>query len=391
MKVVAITTFPPSEYPASSFGYNAILRFLEGPEIGQIVVLADAVNETEPHTFDNRLTVERCWHYNSLLSPICIILAVIKHKPDVIWLNLQYTLFGSRPLPMFLGLLLPACLKRLGYPIVLLLHHYLTVVDLAKIGITIPWAVKISLRWVDDIVMKSLTTADRVFTMVRAYEAHLSTKYPRANVQFVEQDLFKVLSFHPVCADQSHIVTLGYFGTYKKLEILLDAFQLVRQSLPNARLTVGGQNSPHTPGYIEHLAHRYAGRLDNVQFLGYVKDEDVPELFWDANVVCVTNATIPGSSGVLRLAAAYSRGVVVPHVDLFQGLHLDGWGVVYYEAGNVESLAIALLEALTNPDKQTKMAIANRRKAMQSNNQFQRAHLQAFRDLSTSTRQQGAT
>jgi glycosyltransferase involved in cell wall biosynthesis len=185
-------------------------------------------------------------------------------------------------------------------------------------------------------------------------------------------------------------VTLGYFGTYKKLEILLDAFQLVRHSLPDAKLTIGGQNSPRTPGYLEDLFHRYADRLDNVEFLGYVKDEDIPGLFWSANVICVTNATNPGSSAVLRLAAAHGRGVIMPCVDLFRNLQLDHWGVKYYEAGNSESLAITLLEILTNPDQQAKMAYANYRKALQSNHQFQKAHLQAFRDLSRlASRQRG--
>jgi glycosyltransferase involved in cell wall biosynthesis len=353
------------------------------------VLLADKVSYAErPLLLDDRLLIDRCWRYNSPFSQIHIISAVEKHKPDVIWLNLQYTLFGSNPVSAFWGLLLPASLKRLGYPIVLLLHNYLRAVNLREmdiartIGYPVPHILGIGMKWADGIVMKSLTKADRIFTMVKAYESQLLTEYPAANAHFIEQDLYSIPPFYPVRTTQSRLITLGYFGTYKKLELLLDAFQIVRQSIPSAELAIGGQDSPQTPGYLECLAHQYADQLHNVSFCGYINDEDIPRFLWDSNLVCLTNSVNPGSSGVLRLAAVHGRGVVVPYVDLFQSLHHDGWdGVVYYEPNNTESLAATLLGILTDPAKQMNMAITNYRKAMQSNNQFQRAHLQAFEDL----------
>lgn len=223
--------------------------------------------------------------------------------------------------------------------------------------------------------------------MLRAYQAQLSNEHPSADIHFVEHDLYAIQPFHPICTTQRHVVTLGYFGTYKRLDILLDGFQLVRRSLPDTELLIAGQESCHTPGYLERLVSHYPGQLHNVRFLGYVKHEDIPSFFWNSNVVCVTNATTPGSSALPRLAAVYGRGLVVPHVDSFLDLQHDGWGVTYYEHNNAGSLAATLLAILRNPTKQIEMATANHRKAVQSNNQFQKAHLQAFRELSASTSQ----
>lgn len=382
MKLAAVTTFPPSRNGLSSFAFHAIRGFLESPEIEQIVVLADVVNVGELLDPGKRLTVERCWKYNSPSTPWHLLSAVARHRPDVVWLNLQYTTFGHNPVFAFLGLLTPALLKRLRCRLVVLLHNYLDAVDMTQLDISIPAAYRFGLRHADKIVMRSLLSSDKVLTMVKTYETDLLAKFPSASVRFIDQDLYKVPPFHPLCAAKHRIVTLGYWGTHKKLEILLEAFQSVRHHLPDARLLVGGTDSPHTAGYLYRLVERYADQLENVSFLGYVAEEDVPSFFWDANVVCITNVATPGVSGVLRLAATHGRAILAPNIESFTSLHNDGWhGIEYYEPGNIDSLASSLLRILTDPEEQAKMALANYYRSKQSTNQFCDVHLQAFRDL----------
>ena len=61
------------------------------------------------------------------------------------------------------------------------------------------------------------------------------------------------------------ILAFGKWGTYKRVDILLEAFEKIAQRCPRARLIVAGSNHPLTPGYIESLAARYCHR-SNIEF-----------------------------------------------------------------------------------------------------------------------------
>lgn len=378
MKVAAITTYPPSTLGQSSFAYHAIGRFLESPLIKQIVVLGDQDAGMSASTVGQRVLVDRCWQYNSHLTLMRLLRAVEHHHPDVVWVNLQYTLFGSKPLPIFLGLMAPAVLKLRRYPIVVLLHNYLGAIDLTENGLGLRQPLRLVAPLADRIVMRLLRRCDRVFVMVRQYAEHLSSAYNMHQVQCIEQDLYIVPPFQPVPTGPRSIVTIGYFGTYKKLELLLDAFEVIRRLLPDVRLRIVGRSHPQTPRYLEDLAHRYADRLENVDFLGYVPDPVIPTIMSSANVVIATNTVNTGNSAVVQYAAIYGRALVVPYTDLYRELQHGNWGIEYYTPGDTEGLTRVLLALLTDDGKQYTLGLANYRHAERTNNQFLEAHLRAF-------------
>jgi hypothetical protein len=160
MKLTAITTFPPSQGPLSSFGYHAIMRFLESDEIEQLVILGDSIDAAELAHQDPRLTIERCWGDNSWNSTAKILARIIKHKPDVVWINLQYTLFGTAHIPAFLGLLLPGYLRSQGYRTITTLHNFPAMIDLNDVGIPLSHITRCLLGCADFIAMKSIMSSD---------------------------------------------------------------------------------------------------------------------------------------------------------------------------------------------------------------------------------------
>ena len=381
MKIAAITTFPPSTFPHSSFAYHAILRFLKTSEIHQINVFADRVNVAEVFTED-KLTVNRCWIHNSSSSIAHLPFVVIKTKPDVIWLNFHYTLFGVKPAIVILGLLLPTVFRALGCPVVLLLHNFLAMVKLEEIGYNFSFLSKMSMKWMDRVAMMSLMQSNRVFVMTEEYKAYLSIKYPKSNVIYVEHDLYKIPKFVPINETEHIIATIGYFGTHKRLDFLLEAFVIIQRYLPDAILRIAGCSHPQKSTYFEDVMDQYKERSKNIEFLNYISDQEVPELFWNANIIVATNISNTGSSAILRYAAIYGRGVVAPDLNYITDLRIKDWGIAYYEPGNAESLAKILLDTLIDPDKQVKLGVANYRKAIQSRDEFLRENLRAFREIS---------
>lgn len=298
MKLLAITSFPPSVRGSNSFGYHAVSRFLELPGVTKIIVIADILTDDlkknihEEILVDERLTIDRQWQYNSIKNLFQIIRATISYNPDIVWVNLQYTSFGSNLITAFLGLCIPGTLRLLGYSVIVLLHNFLGGTDLDKMSFSYSGIVRKLTLYVDKIAMRSIMSSNKVFTMVEGYQKELSYAYPNTDVEYVRQDLFAVPEYKPANKTSLKILTLGYFGTYKKLDVLLNAFLLVRRDLPNTSLTIAGSNNSHAPGYLEKLQEEHIGKEKNVEFSGYVAENELANLFWGSNIVVITIALL---------------------------------------------------------------------------------------------------
>jgi glycosyltransferase involved in cell wall biosynthesis len=389
MRLLVITSFPPSTRAANSFGYHAVLRFLEFPNVTELIVLADILdgelNESPDGvlTMDKKLIIDRCWHYNSIRCILDTVKSTVRYKPDIVWVNLQYTLFGVKPIPAFLGLCIPAILRLLQYPTVILLHNYLGGVDLDKMGLSQSGILRAIAKFADRIAMHSIIHSTKVFVMVGAYQKDLSNRYPNTDVEHIRQDLFAVPPCRPANRLSYQILTLGYFGTYKKLEILLDAFEIVRQTLPDAKLVIAGRDSMHAPGYIQRLREAYCNKLDNVTFTGYVAETAIQDLFWGSNLVVVTNSTGSGSSGVIELARVHGRAILVPRQIWDDDTPVSQSGVVLYDLANHSELVTKLVDLLSNPALQNQIGKEGYQYTFLRRNSFSQAHLRVFKDLTS--------
>lgn len=381
MKLVAITPYPPSQRPASSFAFEAIRGFLTSGHIEQVVVLADRISQPELESKNPALLIERCWSYNSILATLELLRAVRQHQPDVIWLNLQYTLFGSHPVPIFLGLLLTDWLNRLGYRVVTLLHNYLEAIEVSALGIKLHPLVRLGMPLADWLAMRAVMKADYLFVMEPAYKQVLQQRFPRSRIETVPHDLYPVPPYCPVPSDSKTLLTLGYYGTYKVLEPLLVVLEEIRYQLPDTQLAVVGKSHPQTPTYLEHLQASERTRRQGIQFLGYVADIHLPDLFWSARAVVVTNRGTTGSSAVLRFAALYGRAFIAPDLPYFQQMVAEGWGILLYEHGNRFSLQAALQHILTDLPFAVQLGHRNYQQVVHTANGFIHSHALAFVDL----------
>src|SRR5205085_6899082 len=96
MKICLVTAFPPSRRGLNEYGFH-IARELQRDPLLSVTVLADELAAPEPELpeFD----VVRCWRFDALSNPRRLLAAVRDCKPDVVWFNLLFSTFGSRPVP----------------------------------------------------------------------------------------------------------------------------------------------------------------------------------------------------------------------------------------------------------------------------------------------------
>jgi glycosyltransferase involved in cell wall biosynthesis len=141
-----------------------------------------------------------------------------------------------------------------------------------------------------------LLMANSVSVLLPAYRRTLMQKYRGENVHFRAHGILSARPEYPDFSkrgDPVHkIVAFGKWGTYKRLELLMEAFALVSERIPDVTLVVAGSNHPMTPGYVESVAERYA-EAKNIQFTGYVPEEAIAELFGTASVLVMQTSFAP--------------------------------------------------------------------------------------------------
>jgi glycosyltransferase involved in cell wall biosynthesis len=229
--------------------------------------------------------------------------------------------------------------------------------------------------------MKSLMSADAVFTMLDTHYQKLSRSFPQANVIQVDQDLYRPKSSSLPPPESQTALSFGYYGTHKRLETLLDAFCATKAKLPKARLVIAGANHCLVPNYMEKLQAENRRKLEGVNFVGYVPEEKLDELFEQTNVVVLTTLTDVGSSAALRNAAMRGRGAIVPRSGDFLRLEPGKWGVLYYTAFDSDELADRMVEALGDSALQRQLGERNLARIAATKDTFVQQHLAVFRRL----------
>ncbi|HYL95382.1 MAG TPA: glycosyltransferase, partial [Terriglobales bacterium] len=225
--------------------------------------------------------------------------------------------------------------------------------------------------------------SNSISVLLPAYRRTLREKYRGANVHV---RMHGILSSRPEYPDFSRrgnplhrVLAFGKWGTYKRLEQILEVFDLVSARVPSAQLVIAGGDHPKTPGYVASVAQKYRHNRQIV-FTGYVAEDKIPELFQTATVAVMPYSSAAGSSGVAHLAAAFGLPIICADIPDFREMaENEDLAISFYETGNMESLAGEIIDLLESPERQQQMAEQNFSAAMRMTMpQIVRQYLRAF-------------
>jgi len=104
LKICLVTCFPPSRGDLNEYGFHLASALRKHPAV-ELTLLADELRSVEELDGFN---VERCWRFNSMLTPARLLKAIRKTNPDVVWFNMGFSTFARAPLPAFLSITGPA-------------------------------------------------------------------------------------------------------------------------------------------------------------------------------------------------------------------------------------------------------------------------------------------
>jgi glycosyltransferase involved in cell wall biosynthesis len=355
MKLCLVTAFPPSTERINEYGFH-LARELNKREFVSLTVLADQI--AGPADELPGFEVDRCWKFNSVTTPFDILRAARKHKPDVVWFNLVFSSFGDKPFPAFLGICTALLLRLFGFYTHITLHHVIESLDLSK-GTRFPQLYRLC----GAIATRIMLLSGSLTVLLPSYRKVLIENY---RAQYVSLRKHGVFSSCPKFPDTSkrgnpehRILTFGKWGTYKRPEILIEAFAQIADRFPNAKLVIAGSNHPMCPGYVESLRERWRD-CPKIEFQGYIPEDEIGKLFTDSTVLVLPYTSAGGPSGVAHQACEFAVPIIGSDIPDFRDMaQTEELAMLFYETGNTDSLAKVLADLLENPTLQQEMAEQN--------------------------------
>ena len=370
MKLAIVTAFPPSKETLNEYAFHLVKHFRQKEDITEIVLLTDKTVGEKDISYTEKgckISIKECWEFNSYTNIINVTKAINTSKPDAVLFNLQFMKFGDKKIAAALGLMLPLVCKLKGIPNIVLLHNILEEVDLGSAGFTSNKLLQKAYGFIGTTLTKLILQADTVAVTMQKYVTILEDKYSAKNVTLIPHGTFEISNEKPnfdIPNGPLQVMTFGKFGTYKKVESMIEAVEIVRKSTGlDLEVVIAGTDNPNVPGYLAKVQEDYK-HVPQVRFTGYVEEYEVPTLFKESAVVVFPYTSTTGSSGVLHQAGSYGKAVVMPDLgDLALLVKDEGYLGEFFEPTSVESLANAIEAIVTNEKYRIDLGKANYRAA----------------------------
>lgn len=371
MRIAIVSPYPPSLGTLNEYAFHFVRALRTKPEISEVIILTDELpidadveyQSEEAKEGRAALTLIPCWRFNASNNAYRILQVLRETKPDVVLFNIQFASFGRDKVPATVGLSAPWLAKRAGFPTIVLLHNIMETVDLKSAGFETSALMERIIRTAGTAATRMVLSADRVALTIPKYVEIVNEKYEADNVLLAPHGSFDDEADLPsfdLPDGPIQIMAFGKFGTYKKVEQMLDATRLLeQQGIGPLEVVIAGTDSPNAAGYLDDVKAKYAD-MPNVRFTGYVAEEDVPKIFGEAAVVVFPYTSTTGSSGVLHQAGSYGKAAVLPRIgDFAEVISEEGYDGEYFIPGDVASMAKAIENVITDPERRRELGMRN--------------------------------
>jgi len=183
--------------------------------------------------------------------------------------------------------------------------------------------------------------------------------------QFVAFSDFELFSNEPPVAlpAEAHVAFVGSLERYKAIDVLIEAWGLVTQQIPSARLSIAGVGPLRRE--LDDRIHTLE-IVERVKFLGSVSRPEVRQLF-DQSCCLVLPSRSEGLGRVILEAMARARPVVATRVGGISEIVEDGRTGLLVPPEDPHQLSSALVFVLMNPDQCRSMGEEGRRDFLRLN------------------------
>jgi glycosyltransferase involved in cell wall biosynthesis len=363
LHVAVVTPYPPSDKTLNEYGLHLVHALASKPEVTQLTVLHDDLPDGHPGPIEvpSGVRAVPAWRFGSVWNTLRLAAALRRERPDVVLFNIQFASFGNGRVSAALGLLSPVVARLLGFRSIVLLHNLVDTVDLEQAGFARNKAIATVYTAIGRMLTRLILAANEVAVTIPTYVGILEERYGATNVYLAPHGVFEEATDDVSTPDgPRRLLTFGKFGTYKRVETLIEAYRLLLEAgYHDLELMVAGTDTPNTPGYLASVEQ--ANRdLPGLTFTGYVAENDIEQTFRSSTLVVFPYTATTGSSGPLHQAGSYGRAAVLPAIgDLLELIHDEGFAGEPFEPDDAMSMAGAVARLLDDDERRDEIARQN--------------------------------
>ena len=374
MHLAMVSPFPPTLTGISQYGYYNSRSLVQTESFERISVLTNSAVFPAKGDIARQICLEQAWRPQDLRTAGKILRRLRSLSPDVVWFNLGASIFGSSILANLAGFFIPGMVRAMGYPTVVTLHELIELADLPALNA--PGGS--FARFGAGLLTRLAAQADVVCLTLAEYVKWFGLHHPGPKTVHIPIGAYQSPELLPE-SQPAYLLFFTSLAPFKGLEVLMEAFHVLRQHYPQLNLVVAGAPHPRFPAYTEALRKNHEQR-PGVHWLGVVPQEEVKNLFAHAQMAVLPYKASTGSSSVLFQTAMWGRPVVASDLAGMRTAAAEsGLEVGFFKNGDVASLIQAICRLLENPGLGRQQATNNLR-AIQRHGpeQIARRYVKAF-------------
>lgn len=356
LDVALVSSHPPNRGHLAEYGEELAVAYAERDDVeptGLARRFADAPHVEQYDGYE----IRRIWKRDSVRGAFALLRELRRGDYDVVQFNIHMTYFGHTNHHRFVGLALPPLVRLLlDVPVVTTMHDMLEVVE-------------------KDVIEENASVIERVGAKVATQLVLLSNVTTVTSAQFRD-----IVTEQYICDDVRHVphgtferadggippiesplrvMVFGHLGPNKDVETVVRGFEIIREEIPDAELVIAGDSHPGHPGYREQLEAQFDD-VPGVEFLGYVEQDDLQDVWTDASLVVMPYRTCTGVSGVYQLAKSYGRPVVVYDVESMHTSTIETGGAAEFVPPNdPDAMAATVVDLWRDRARMHQMALKN--------------------------------
>lgn len=354
MHLAIITPFPPNVTGIGQYGYYVSRLLAQSGLFTQITVLTGRPKVFQSVQIPVPIQIEYAWEPEQMNTAWNVIRRLREAKPDLVWFNLGASMFGRSPLANLSGFMTPIWARELGFPTVVTLHELVELADLQALnapgGLLAPYGARL--------LTQIALQADVVCLTMQRYAEWLSAQRPALRYAHIPIGAYHKPEILPE-APNRELLFFTTLAPFKGLEILLEAFAVLRKSYPHLSLTIAGAQHARFPEYARRL-RQSVENVPGIRWMGEVPEENVRELFRCAQIVILPYTASTGSSSVLYQAATWGRSIVASDLPETRAVaHESGLDINLFQCGSAGSLAAQIKAQLDAPEQRRRQVEHN--------------------------------
>lgn len=382
LKIGLVSSFPPAKCGVANYSAKLVEALNNFVDLRNVFVFAEITDYQLE--IGSPANIVRVWRRNSSRCFLSIFGHAMSKRVDIVHIQHEYLLYGG---PYHSGFfpMLPLLLRLFGKKVVITMHSVvprfflkrsffekygagqklfalkrLFAIAMTRLSVIFSSRVIVHTEVAKNTLTKDYgATAEKIQVIPLGIDLH-SFRYTRKDAKRrLGLDGVDVLLF------------FGFIHPGKGVENAFRALPKILKKYPNTKLIVAGtcHRNLNSKGraYINYL-ERLSESLQlkhSVQFTNeFVPDNDVP-LYFAAADICIlpyTEQGIVGASAVLSMAASYGKPVVASKIYRFSDV-VDGENGLLVPCGDVDALAEAVIDLLSDPSLQKKISQRLRRLA----------------------------